>query len=135
MELLDQLLNCNTQEFKKLKTKELESKRLTKLLGSKKKVMIKVRQIPYKRYSELTTSVINEKGNLSRRDTSSLPIRLVIEGTVSPDLKSKELMDHFGVATSEDLAEIIFQEEIRKISDEIDKLSVGEEEKTDEVKN
>ena len=57
---------------------------------------------------------------------------------VEPDLKSKELQEHFNCSTSKDLAIKLFGNELTMLSDEVAKLSGMEEsveEIDDEVKN
>ena len=62
----------------------------------------------------------------------------VAEAMVEPDLKSKELQEHFSCSTSKDLAIKLFGNELTMLSDEVAKLSGMEEsveEIDDEVKN
>lgn len=41
------------------------------------------------------------------------------EGVINPDLKSKELQEHFGAINASDLAKILFKTEVPEIATEI----------------
>ena len=63
-----------------------------------------------------------------------MAVDLVVEGVAEPDLRNKDLMEHFGVRTPEDLAVLLFDNEIAVIGEKINELCSYEDVK-DRVKN
>lgn len=135
MNLVEKLLTVDKGEFDKIEKKELDSKQLTKLLGSKAKVTIQA--VPGDIFTPLSASGLDEEGNTDYSVAFDTNAKVVAAGIVDPDLKNKELLKHLGVATPADAAKKIFKGEISKIAVEIAKLSgFDDEETTDkEVKN
>ena len=135
MNLVEKLLTVDKGEFDKIEKKELDSKQLTKLLGSKAKVTIQA--VPGDIFTPLSASGLDEEGNTDYSVAFDTNAKVAAAGIVEPDLKNKELLKHLGVATPADAAKKIFKGEISKIAVEIAKLSgFNDEETTDkEVKN
>lgn len=135
MNLVEKLLTVDKGEFDKIEKKELDSKQLTKLLGSKAKVTIQA--VPGDIFTPLSASGLDEEGNTDYSVVFDTNAKVAAAGIVEPDLKNKELLKHLGVATPADAAKKIFKGEISKIAVEIAKLSgFDNEETTDkEVKN
>ncbi len=135
MNLVEKLLTVDKGEFDKIEKKELDSKQLTKLLGSKAKVTIQA--VPGDIFTPLSASGLDEEGNTDYSVAFDTNAKVAAAGIVEPDLKNKELLKHLGVATPADAAKKIFKGEISKIAVEIAKLSgFDDEETTDkEVKN
>lgn len=61
MNLVEKLLTVDKGEFDKIEKKELDSKQLTKLLGSKAKVTIQA--VPGDIFTPLSASGLDEEGN------------------------------------------------------------------------
>lgn len=135
MNLVEKLLTVDKGEFDKIEKKELESRQLTKLLGSKAKVTIQA--VPGDIFTPLSASGLDEEGNADYSMAFDTNAKVAAAGIVDPDLKNKELLKHLAVATPADAAKKIFKGEINKIAVEIAKLSgFNDEETTDkEVKN
>ena len=135
MNLVEKLLTVDKGEFDKIEKKQLESKQLTKLLGSNAEVTIQA--VPGDLFSPLSASGLDEEGNVDYNRAFDTNAKVVAAGIADPDLKNEELLKHMGAATPADAAKKIFKGEINKIATEIAKLSGFDvEETTDkEVKN
>lgn len=135
MNLVEKLLTVDKGEFDKIEKKQLESKQLTKLLGSNAEVTIQA--VPGDLFSPLSASGLDEEGNVDYNRAFDTNAKVVAAGIADPDLKNEELLKHMGAATPADAAKKIFKGEINKIATEIAKLSgFDDEETTDkEVKN
>ena len=135
MNLVEKLLTVDKGEFDKIEKKQLESKQLTKLLGSNAEVTIQA--VPGDLFSPLSASGLDEEANVDYNRAFDTNAKVVAAGIADPDLKNEELLKHMGAATPADAAKKIFKGEINKIATEIAKLSgFDDEETTDkEVKN
>lgn len=137
MNLVEKLLHTDVKKFEELQTKEIVSKKLGKALGEKKGVKVTIREIPARRMNDLLAKQFDSKGKFDMNRSFDAKALTVAEGMIEPDLKDKTLQEHFGCATSKDLAVKLFGSEITGISDEIAELSgIGSVESTDEeIKN
>lgn len=137
MNLVEKLLRTDAKKAEELSEAVVLSKKLGKLLGEES-AEVRIREIPAKRINDLMAMQIDSKGNFDFKKSFDVKALTVAEALVEPDLKNKELQEHFGCSTSKDLAIKIFGNELTSISDEVAKLSGMEEEieKIDEeVKN
>lgn len=132
MNLVEKLLAVDKGEFDKIEKKELDSKQLAKLLGSKAKVTIQA--VPGDLFSPLSASGLDEEGNVDYNRAFDTNAKVAAAGIVDPDLKNEELLKHLGVATPADAAKKIFKGEINKIATEIAKLSGFEDEEATDKK-
>lgn len=137
MSLLDKLLLTDVQKFEEPETAKIKSKRLAKALGSKEAVEITVKELPSKRVTEIMAKQFDKKGNFDLERNYRAKAIVVAEGTVYPNLKDKNLQEHFKCPTPADLAEKLFGQEITRISDVILTLSgvVDDEEEMENIKN
>ena len=94
-----------------------------RILKKDKPVEITLREIPYKRFSDLISKQFNKKGDFDFNLAMRAKALLAAEGVIDPNLKSEELREHFGAVTPADLAEKLFSNEITAISDKILDLS------------
>ena len=60
---------------------------------------------------------------------------IVLDGVKEPNLKDERLVEHFGVATPKELAELLFDGEIADISDAITDFDVEDGDEEALVKN
>ena len=134
MNTVELLLKTDAGKITEYPSKELEIKRLSDITGTP--FMVTVRAISGRRFTELVDNIYDSKGNVSTKRAYETNILLTVAGLVSPDLKDRDLQEHFGVRTPKDLAEKIFKGgEISMIADEITELSgFGKEEKEEEEK-
>lgn len=135
MNLVEKLLAVDKKEFDKIEKKEIQSKQLSKLLGTDAKVTIQA--VDGDLFGGLSASGLDESGEVDYGRAFSTNAKIAAAGIAEPDLKDDALLKHLGVATPADAAKKIFKGEINKISTEIAKLSgFDSEEKTDkEIKN
>ena len=137
MNLVDKLLKVDAGKVNERKEKNIKSKRLGELMGLEEAVEMTIREIPAKRFNDILAKQYNSKGTFDLTKSFDAKALACAEAIVNPDLKSKDLQEHFSCATSKDLAVKLFGVEINSISDEITRLSGYQEvEETDEeIKN
>ncbi|MBM6727521.1 phage tail assembly chaperone [Megamonas funiformis] len=138
MNLVDILLNADTNAVLAEKTEEYEVERLSKILGEKFVLILKA--IPAKRYSEIQTTAINMNGKRKSVDLYKMQMLTLNEGIKEPNLAEPNLLKKFGATTPFDMYEKLFLAgEITNITNKISTLSgYSEEEKQqniEEIKN
>lgn len=124
MNLADKLLQIDKEEPKKKITGTYESKRLKRMVGEG---TVEIESIRERKLKEYQTMAIDKKGDAVKDMIFEATLLVVVEGVKNPDLKNKELMEHFGAATPKDLAEILFDGEIDAIGDAIVNLKERED--------
>jgi len=139
MSLLDKLLQVDAGKFTERPHKEHEIERLSKLL--KTKFELRLEAINPQRYAEIQRQSINlgKKGGIKDFNIFEMQVLTLLDGIKDPDLKNKNLLDHFGAVTPKNLiAKLFLSGEITDIYNEINQLSGYEkddEETNDEIKN
>lgn len=138
MNLVDALLNADTNAILAEKTKEYEVERLSKALGEKFVLVLK--SIPAKRYSEIQNIAVNIKSKKKSIDLYKLRMLTLNEGIKESNLADEKIMKKFGAKTPFEVYEKLFLTgEITDISEEISVLSgydeKEKEEDIDEIKN
>lgn len=138
MNLVDILLNADTNAVLAKKTEEYEVERLSKILGEK--FVLTLKAIPAKRYSEIQTTAINMNGKRKNVDLYKMQMLTLNEGIKEPNLAEPNLLKKFGATTPFDMYEKLFLAgEITNITNKISALSgYSEEEKQqniEEIKN
>lgn len=131
MNLVEKLLRTDAKKVDELSEAVIASKKLGKALGEES-VDVKIRELPAKRMNDLMAMQFDNKGNFSLKKNFDVKALVVAEAMVEPDLKSKELQEHFSCSTSKDLAIKLFGNELTMLSDEVAKLS-GMEESVEEI--
>jgi hypothetical protein len=134
MNLVEQLLKADKTTLE-LKTDIYDSDRLREFLNAQKPIPVKLRQIPARKFTDLSVIMVDEKGNVDIGKTYDMYLMYCVEGVMEPSLKDEELMKKFGAATPKDLAERIFGPEVTEIGEKLSALSgTGKKEKA-KVKN
>lgn len=133
MNLIEKLLRVDKEKATEKETKQIESKRLSKLVGAGAQVTI--RELSGKRYNDLQAMLYDKKGNRDMGAMYDFNLMCCVYGVVEPCLTDKTLMEHFGASTPKDLAAILFGMESGTIATEIVKLSGLGEDAEEEVKN
>ena len=138
MNLVDILLNADTNAVLAEKTEEYEVERLSKILGEK--FVLTLKAIPAKRYSEIQTTAINMNGKRKSVDLYKMQMLTLNEGIKEPNLADTNLLKKFNATTPFDMYEKLFLAgEITDIANKISALSgYSEEEKQqniEEIKN
>lgn len=121
MNLVQELLTKDPSGLKEKKTEEIESEALSRLLG--KDVKIKIREVGQRRLNDILAIQFDKKGNFDPQKSFDAKLMMIVEGVVEPSMKDKELRDHFGAGSPKDLAELLFQKDITKLSEYIAELS------------
>lgn len=134
MSLVDKLLQIDAGKIK-MPEKEVEIKRLSKILGEK--AIFRCRAIDGERYADIQRMVIDisKKGNVKDINMPKLQTLTVIEGVIEPNFKDKRLLEHYNCATPEDLVnKLLLAGEKTDLYYTILELS-GYEDDEDEIKN
>lgn len=114
--------------------KEIEVKRLSSKIGEP--FVVEVRGLSGDRYTEIASMMFSGKGTVDAQKTFKVNCLFALEAMVSPDLKDKDLLEHFECATPLELLKKMFLPgEIAKISEEVGKLSGFSDNVEEEVKN
>ena len=137
MSLIDKLMAIDKGKFAEEQTAEMQTKRLSEVLGEP--TIIKVKALSGDQYTDITTRLVNKKGDADFSKAYDVNALLVVEGVVEPNLKDKELQKHFGAATPKELAKLLFPGgELTDVANKITELSgfsKPDEDVEDEVKN
>lgn len=129
MNTIDLLMKMDAGELDKVPEEEREIPRLSELTGEK--FVVKYKALPGKRITE-----ISDMATDSAEKEYDAQMLLICEAMVSPDLKNKDLLNHFKVPTPKDLAYKLFNGgEARKISKAIMTLSGYTDDTDEKIKN
>ena len=137
MSLVDKLMSVDKDTFVKEETAEIKARHMSKLLGEE--TYIKVKGVSSDRFMEITSLMIGADGKRDFSKSLDSAALLAVEGIVEPNLKNKDLQEHFGAVTPKELAKILFKgSELTKITEKITELSGfsdDEDEAVEEIKN
>lgn len=134
MNTFELLMNVDRDALSKAPEKKVYIKRLSEITGSRFEVTI--RAIPGQRFTEIATSAVDEDGNADSARSYEANIVTALEAIVEPDLKNKELLEHFGCITPKDLLQKLFLGgEIARIAGEVTELSGYGKDDEEKVKN
>ena len=136
MNLVDELLKADTKTAEELETGVFKSHRLAKIIGASEPVDVKIREIKARRINDIVAYQYKNDGKIDISKTYDASLMACVEGCVEPNLKDKNLQEHFECKTAKDLAEKLFAIEAKDLSEAISSLSgVQNEENEEEVKN
>lgn len=137
MNLVEKLMQADISKCAEKERDTIPSKRLAKILGQSDPVDVEVIEVDQRLLNEILADQFDRKGRFDPSKAYDAQLRCLTEGVVSPSLKDKGLMEHFGCHTPKDLAERIFKGEAKKIADRIVELSgiESENEGDNEIKN
>jgi len=108
MNVLDILL---AKELPETPTKEFKQKRLSKLFGET--VIFELKALRYDTVEDI-----------KKRNGDDMAVHIVLEGTISPNLKAQELMAKYKAATPvETVKRMLYAGEIEDLSRAIERLS------------
>jgi hypothetical protein len=135
---IESLMKLDRDKLLAVPTKEIKAVRLSELLGEDKTVTIHA--LSGDKYIDLISTASSKKGNVDLTKMYRAQALIVVEAMESPSLKDEALQQHFGAASSVDLAKILFPGgELVSIFSEIAELSGytedDDEDLEDEVKN
>ncbi len=133
MNLVEKMLRIDKAKPAERETKEIVSRRLSKIMGEETKITIQ--ELGGKKINNLNSALVDKNGNRDMSRLYDVNLMYCVEGVVEPSMKDERLLEHFGAASPKDLAALLFGVEAGKIADEIVGLA-GLGEKTEEkVKN
>lgn len=138
MNLIEQLLKADIKKADEFESGIFRSRRLAKILGAEKKTVdVTIREVSSRRVNDIISYQMNSNGKLDYSKTHDAKLMMIVEGTVDPDLRNKDLQKYFGCEDAKGLAEKLFGNEIVELSDSISLLCGIENEKNkeEEVKN
>ncbi len=133
--IVNKLMQADAKKVSDLKRGTYSSKRLAQILGEKEKVEITIREIPSRRINDITAYQYNSKGDLDYSKSFDAKIMTCVEGIIEPNLRDKELQEHFKCKSANELCEKLFGFEINYISDAVMGLTDIEEDAEEEIKN
>ena len=132
MNLVEKLLQLDKKDVRNSKTGTYKSGNMQQLVGDP---TITIQEIDAERLMELQTLPLDKAGNYNFQQGYAANLMTVAEGVINPDLKSKELQEHFGAINASDLAKILFKTEVPEIATEIANLSSPDVVDDEELKN
>lgn len=133
MNLIEKLIRIDKETLLKKETKTVKSARLSKIVGEEANIVIK--ELSGRKLNDISTMMVDKDGNKDFSRLADINLMYCVEGVVEPNLRDRNLMEHFGVKTPKDLAEILFDAEAGKIAGEIISLSGLSDDAEKDVKN
>ena len=135
MTVTELLLKADTKKVDEYREGTFESKMLARALGKEGTVEIKIREIPAKKHAQYMDGTVDQNNNYDMPKLYESSNKICAAGVVDPDLKSKDLQEHFGCSLAIDLAEKLFRSEMFKISTAIQALSDMADADEEKIKN
>lgn len=105
--VLEKLLRMDAKKITERPTRTYEVKRLSNIMGTP--FIVTLQSIPAELYSDIQNeSVEIKKGNVSGVNIQKLQFDTVIAGVKDPNLKDKQLLQHFDALTPVQLVNKLF---------------------------
>lgn len=105
--VLEKLLRMDAKKITERPTRTYEVKRLSSIMGTP--FIVTLQSIPAELYSDIQNeSVEIKKGNVSGVNIQKLQFDTVIAGMKDPNLKDKQLLQHFDALTTVQLVNKLF---------------------------
>lgn len=123
MNALERLLKADAKKVTEKPKKDIEIPRLSKMFGEKFKITVQA--LDTELLAEITEShtEYSKSGNKKKVNNFAIGTDIVVNAVVDPDLRNKELLNHYKAATPNDLVTKLFLAgEIGKISETITEL-------------
>ena len=134
MNLVDQLLKADVKKAEDMKTSTFHSKRLARILGQED-VLIEIREVKPRRANDIISYQLDRNGDVDFSKSFDAKLMMCVEGITNPNLRDKELQQHFECDSAKELCEKLFGAEVNEISDEITVLSGIIKDEEPEIKN
>ena len=137
MNLVEKLMKADAKKADEREVGVFQSTQLARILGERKPVDVKIQELSARRKNELLAMAVDDNGRADMSKAYDANLKVVIAGVIEPNLKDKDLQEHFGCKMAVDLAEKLFKSEVTDIATAIFELgTVGEEkDDEDEIKN
>lgn len=133
MNLIEKLIRIDKETLLKKETKTVKSSRLSRIVGGEANIVVK--ELSGRKLNDISAMMVDKDGNKDFSKLADVNLMYCVEGVVEPNLRDTNLMEHFGVKTPKDLAEILFDAEAGKIAGEIISLSGLSDDAEKDVKN
>ena len=135
--LVDRLMKADKANIGEMRTDVFRSQKLADILGETYPVEIKIHELKARRMQAIQSDQIKNNGDIDFEKVYDAQLRMCVEGISEPNLKDKELQEHFGCSLATELCEKLFNSEAALISDEITKLGIkiNDKKTEDEIKN
>ena len=121
MNLIEKLIRIDKETLLKKETKTVKSARLSKIVGEETNIVVK--ELSGRKLNDISAMMVDKDGDKDFSKLTDVNLMYCVEGVVEPNLRDTNLMEHFGVKTPKDLAEILFDAEAGKIAGKIISLS------------
>ena len=137
MNLVEELMKADAKKADEREVGVFKSAQLSRILGEKGPVDVKIQELSARRKNELVAMAADENGRMDVSKAYDAHLKVVIAGVIEPNLKDKDLQEHFGCKMAVDLAEKLFKSEVSDIATAIFSLgTVGDgKDDEDEIKN
>lgn len=139
MNVLEKLLKADVAKVTEKPQQKIEIKRLSKVLGSKFEITVQALDADLLAEISESHTEYTKTGKVKSTDNFAVGVDMIVNATVEPDLRNKELLKHFGCATPNDLViKLFLAGEMGKISETISSLcgvEISQNEIDEEVKN
>lgn len=133
MNLVEKLMKADAKKADEREVGVFQSTQLARILGERKPVDVKIQELSARRKNELVAMAVDDNGRADMSKAYDANLKVVIAGVTEPNLKDKDLQEHFGCKMAIDLAEKLFKSEVTDIATAIFELGVVGEEKDDEA--
>lgn len=136
MSVIDLLMKMDAGKMTSVPEKSVKIPSLSRKTGADFEAIVQA--VSGRRMTDLSAYMIGKNGEVDYGKAYDANLLIVVEGMKEPDLKNKELLDHFGAKTPKELAEILFNGgEVTDLANEIRTLSgyQSEGETEEAVKN
>ena len=135
MNLIDKLMKADAAKADERLTGVFKSRQLARILGEKGTVDVEIRELSQRRKNELISSAVEGNGEIDVSKSYDANLKVLVAGITNPNLKDKDLQEHFGCKMAIDLAEKLFKSEVADIATAIFNLGVIEADDEEEIKN
>lgn len=120
--LMERLMKLDRDKLLEIPTEKVKACHLSKVAGEE--IEITVKALSGSRYTEIMSSATNKSGRVDMSRVYDTHAMVVVAGCIEPNLKDKELKEHYKAETPHDLAKMLFPGgELVKISEKIGELS------------
>lgn len=139
MNALEKLLKADAEKITEKPKKTIEIKRLSKVLGSKFEITVEALDADLLAEISESHTEYSKTGKVKSTDNFGIGVETILNGVVEPNLRDKELLNHFGCTTPSDLVKKLFLAgEMGLIANTISELcgvETSQSEIDEEVKN
>ncbi len=134
MTTVELLLKSDAEKLTTKPEQKLEIKSLTEKLGEP--FIVTIRALGSKKFTELSGLALKSDNTADMSKMADAQALMVVEAMAEPNLKDKDLQEHFGVKTPKDLAFKLFQGgDLAAIANAITELSGYGQSSVVEIKN